>query len=41
MINQVSDHAPIIRLEKVLQRQAGEELMLRKLLRTTGVRVSR
>ena len=39
MIGQMRDDAPIIGLQKVLQHQASEELMLRELLRTVGMRV--
>ena len=39
MIRQLRDDASIVGLEEVLQHQAGEQLMLRKLLRTVRMRV--
>ena len=39
MIGQMRDDAPIVGLQEVLQHQTGEQLMLRELLRTVGMRV--
>lgn len=41
MIGQMSHEPPIVRFEKVLQHQASEQLMLRELLRTARMRISR
>src|ERR1700727_529196 len=39
IILQIRDDAPIVGSQEVLQRQAGKELMLSELLRTTAMRI--
>jgi hypothetical protein len=41
MVRQMSNDAPVVGPQEVLQRQASEQLMLRELLRTAGVRIRR
>lgn len=40
-IGEMRDDAPIVRLQEVLQHQAGKKLVLRELLRTTAMRIRR